>query len=283
MSERRIEKVFRGTETRDGAGVRLVRIFSNREAAALDPFLLFDVFGSTESADYLPGFPWHPHRGIETVTYMREGQVRHGDSLGNAGVIGPGDLQWMSAGSGIIHEEMPQLSTRGVAGFQLWVNLPRSEKMRDPEYRDAPAATVPVLKIEGGELRPFAGSYDGVEGPLVGIARDPAYFDVRLLPGATVRLPTPEGHTAFAYVYAGELGTAEGPVSFAAGSCLLFGPGEATALAAGPDGAGFVFAHAQPLGEPIAWGGPIVMNTREELETAFRELDEGTFLKARRG
>ena len=281
MSERMIAKVFRGTETRDGAGVRLIRVFSNREAALLDPFLLFDAFGSEDSADYLPGFPWHPHRGIETVTYMREGRVRHGDSLGNSGTIGPGDLQWMSAGSGIIHEEMPQLSPRGVSGFQLWVNLPAAEKMRAPEYRDAPASAVPAVPVEGGEVRPFAGSFAGTPGPLVGIARDPAYFDVSLKAGATLSLPTPTEHTAFAYVYAGELGTAGGAVSYAGGTCLLFGPGEAAVLSAGPDGASFVFAHAQPLRESIAWGGPIVMNTREELETAFRELDEGTFIKSR--
>ena len=281
MAERKVERVYRGTETWDGAGVRLLRVFSNREAQIMDPFLLFDAFGSTNSADYLAGFPRHPHRGIETVTFMREGRVRHGDSLGNSGEIGPGDLQWMSAGSGIIHEEMPQDSPKGVMGFQLWVNLPRAEKMRDPEYRDAPASSVPSVPVPGGEVRPIAGSFAGVSGPLAGIARDPAYFDVRLEANAVLSLPTPADHTAFAYVYEGELGAADGAVAYAPGSCLVFGPGEAAVLTAGPDAARFVFAHALPLKEPIAWGGPIVMNTRAELETAFRELEEGTFVKKR--
>lgn len=279
MSERSVDHVFRGVETWDGAGVRLLRVFSNREAKIMDPFLLFDAFGSTESADYLAGFPRHPHRGIETVTFMREGRVRHEDSLGNAGVIGPGDLQWMSAGSGIIHEEMPQLSPAGVLGFQLWVNLPAAEKMREPAYRDAPAASVPTVEVEGGEVRPIAGVFNGVAGPLVGIARDPAYLDVRLDAGASLSLATPYAHTTFAYIYQGELGLVDSAVSYAVGSCLVFGRGDSVALAAGPDGARFVFAHALPLGEPIAWGGPIVMNTREELETAFRELEEGTFIR----
>ncbi len=279
MGERKVERVLRGTLTRDGAGVKLLRVFSNREAAFMDPFLLFDAFGSDDPEDYLAGFPWHPHRGIETVTFMLKGRVAHGDSLGNSGTIGPGDLQWMSAGSGIIHQEMPQESEGGVHGFQLWVNLPRDEKMRDPAYRDAAAASIPSVPIEGGEIRPIAGSFAGVSGPLTGIARDPAYFDARLDAGATVLVPTPSDHTAFAYVYAGELGTVEDAVSHGPGSCLVFGPGDEAALAAGPDGARFVFAHALPLKEPIAWGGPIVMNTREELETAFRELDEGTFVR----
>lgn len=283
MSERSIERVLRGVQTKDGAGVRLSRVFSNREASFMDPFLLFDAFGSDDPEDYLPGFPWHPHRGIETVTFMREGRVAHGDSLGNSGVIGPGDLQWMSAGSGIIHQEMPQESPKGVHGFQLWVNLPRAEKMRDPAYRDAKAASIPSVIVTGGEIRPIAGSFDGVEGPLVGIARNPAYFDARLDAGAVVSIPTPADHTAFAYVYEGELGTVDGAVSYGPGSCLLFSLGDAAVLSAGPDGARFVFAHALPLKEPISWGGPIVMNTRDELEKAYEELDAGTFVKKRGG
>jgi len=283
MSERKIDRVLRGTPTRDGAGVKLLRVFSNREAALMDPFLLFDAFGSDDPADYIAGFPWHPHRGIETVTFMLKGRVAHGDSLGNSGAIGPGDLQWMSAGSGIIHQEMPQESEGGVHGFQLWVNLPRAEKMRDPAYRDAAAASIPSVQISGGEVRPIAGSFSGISGPLTGIARDPAYFDARLDAGASISSPTPAEHTAFAYVYSGELGTADAAVSYGPGSCLVFGSGDAAALIAGPDGARFVFAHALPLKESIAWGGPIVMNTREELEAAYAELDAGTFVKKRGG
>ncbi len=281
MAERTVARVLRGVQTRDGAGVKLLRVFSNREAEFMDPFLLFDAFGSDDPEDYLAGFPWHPHRGIETVTFMLEGTVAHGDSLGNAGTIGAGDLQWMSAGSGIVHQEMPQQSPEGVHGLQLWVNLPRAEKMRDPAYRDAAASSIPSVVVAGGEIRPIAGSFDGVAGPLIGISRDPAYFDARLEPGAAVSIPTPEDHTAFAYVYAGELGQSDGAVSYGPGTCLVFGPGDSAALAAGPDGARFVFAHALPLKEPIAWGGPIVMNTREELAEAYRELDQGTFVKKR--
>jgi len=281
MAERIVAKVIQGTETRDGAGVRLRRIFANRDTSLLDPFLLFDVFGSENAADYLAGFPMHPHRGMETVTFMLEGTVRHRDSLGNSGVIGAGDLQWMSAGSGIIHEEMPQKSPRGVKGFQLWVNLPKAEKMRDPAYLDAPRSAIPSVAIPGGEVRPIAGSFNGVSGPLKGIARDPAYFDVRLDGGATVSLPTPETQTTFAYVYEGALGVGKDTENHAAGCCLIFSPGSSVQLRSGSAGCRFVFARAEPLREPVAWGGPIVMNTQAELETAFRELDEGTFIKKR--
>lgn len=286
MTERKVARILPGVETRDGAGVRLRRMFSNRDVQALDPFLLFDVFGSQEAEDYIAGFPMHPHRGIETVTFMLEGRVMHRDSLGNAGTIGPGDLQWMSAGSGIIHEEMPQESPRGVRGLQLWVNLPKAEKMRDPAYRDAAEADIPSVAVPGGQVRPIAGSYNGITGPLKGIARDPAYFDARLEAGASVAFPGPATQTMFAYVYEGSLGMAaeaEGK-AYPAGTCLLFGPGDQASLKAGPEGARFVVARAEPLREPIAWGGPIVMNTQEELRQAFDELDRGTFIKpGRRG
>lgn len=291
MTERSVLRILPGIETQDGAGVRLRRVFSNRDVQALDPFLLFDVFGSDRVEDYIAGFPMHPHRGIETVTFMLDGTVRHRDSLGNNGVIGAGDLQWMSAGSGIIHEEMPQRSPNGVRGFQLWVNLPRAEKMRDPAYRDAARADIPTVTIPGGEVRPIAGSYQGVSGPLQGIARDPAYFDARLDAGATAVFPSPATQTMFAYVYEGSLvvagnakaGVAESgvprPSTYPAGTAILFGPGDRASLRAGPDGARFVIARAEPLREPIAWGGPIVMNTREELQEAFEELNRGTFMK----
>lgn len=282
MVERNVARAMLGTRTMDGAGVALTRIFSNREAVAFDPFLLFDAFGSDDPHEYLAGFPRHPHRGIETVTYMLAGRVRHGDSIGNSGVIGPGDLQWMSAGSGIIHEEMPQRSPHGVHGLQLWVNLPRAEKMRDPAYRDASATSVQVISIPGGEVRPLAGSFQGVSSPISGIARDPAYFDLHLVPNAEVELETPSTQTAFVYLYSGSLAGTGGGGPYSAGTCILYREGDLIRLRAGTSGCGLVFARAEPLHEPIAWGGPIVMNTQEELELAFEELERGTFVKAKR-
>ncbi|PKL08250.1 MAG: pirin family protein [Spirochaetae bacterium HGW-Spirochaetae-7] len=265
---------IRGRTAYDGAGVKLQRIFGHDEAARFDPFLLLDAFGSDDPADYLPGFPMHPHRGIETVTYLLEGSVRHGDSLGNGGVIGPGDLQWMSAGSGIIHEEMPQRSPRGVHGLQLWVNLARREKMRPPAYRGATAVEVPVVPTGSGEVRVLAGKWGEASGPVIGVARSPVYLDVTLFPGAAIELEAEPGRTAFQYILSGTLNSHD------AGTCVLLGDGDTARLEAGPEGARFIFVHAPPLGEPIAWGGPIVMNTREELAQAFHELDEGTFIKA---
>jgi redox-sensitive bicupin YhaK (pirin superfamily) len=274
MKEREIQRVLRGIATRDGAGVKLNRIFGFQDTEESDPFLLLDEFGSTRVEDYIKGFPWHPHRGIETVTYLIDGTVAHGDSLGNSGVIGPGDLQWMTAGSGIIHEEMPQESPGGVRGFQLWVNLAAAEKMCAPAYHGVLAAEVPVLALEGAELRVIAGDFGGVRGPIAGIARDPLYLDVALDAGASIRLPTKPGTTAFACLSRGSL------VGVTGGSCAFFGPGEVASLRAGPEGARFIFAAALPLREPVAWGGPIVMNTKAELEKAFEELEDGTFIKA---
>jgi redox-sensitive bicupin YhaK (pirin superfamily) len=221
---------------------------------------------------------------METVTYMLEGTVRHRDSLGNSGTIGKGDLQWMSAGSGIVHEEMPQRSPLGVKGLQLWVNLPRAEKMKDPEYRDAPAPSVPSVEVSGGTVKPLAGTFRDIAGPVSGVARDPAYFDIALRSGAVLDLETPPTQTCFAYVYSGELAPegAPGEIPVSSGSCVLFGPGDLVRLRAGSAGCSLVFARAEPLKEPIAWGGPIVMNTNEELEKAFDELDKGTFVKVRR-
>lgn len=279
MNARACARIFRGKPTSDGAGVKLNRVFAHGMTSDLDPFLLLDEFGSKDERDYVAGFPWHPHRGIETVTYLLDGSVAHGDSLGNSGTIGPGDLQWMTAGSGIIHEEMPRPSPGGVRGFQLWVNLAASEKMKPPAYRGVLAAEVPIVSVAGGELRALAGAYGGALGPVRGVSRSPLYFDVRLEPGARVELPAPAGLTAFAYVYAG---SAWAGAEARAGDCVLFGPGDGVEVSAGDAGASFIFAAATPLREPVAWGGPIVMNTREELETAFRQLDEGTFIGSRR-
>lgn len=290
MKHSDIKRVFRGTETRDGAGVKLRRIFGYRDAQELDPFLLLDSFGSRRREDYMAGFPRHPHRGIETVTYLLDGSMRHGDSLGNSGIIGPGDLQWMTAGSGIIHEEMPQESPGGIRGFQLWVNLAAAEKMCSPAYHGVLAAQVPVIQVEGGEIRLLAGHHEGIQGPVTGIARDPLYLDLRLGPGASFKTPPTTGLTAFAFVYEGSLALPDdeaatekslglAPEGYGEGSCLLFKERSCIEVTAGYDGASLIFAAAHPLHEPIAWRGPIVMNSEAELDLAWRELDEGTFVK----
>jgi quercetin 2,3-dioxygenase len=284
MGEREIVRVFGGLETMDGAGVRLIRLFGNREVKLFDPFLLLDLFGSEDPDQYLPGFPWHPHRGIETVTYMLEGTVRHGDSMGNSGFIGPGDVQWMTAGSGIVHEEMPQPSPKGIRGFQLWVNLPRAEKMRDPSYRGFSSPQIPSEPIAGGEVRAIAGSFGRAQGPVQGLARQPTYLDIRLGNEGSARLEAPSGETAFACLYEGSLESPALPSGATAGQlplCCLFGPGDRVKLKAGREGCSLVFARGEPIGESIAWRGPIVMNTEAELNLAFREYSQGTFVKVK--
>jgi hypothetical protein len=287
MSERGIAKAFDGIETMDGAGVRLLRLFGHREARLLDPFLLLDLFGSDDPELYLPGFPWHPHRGIETVTCMLAGTVRHGDSMGNSGFIGPGDLQWMTAGSGIVHEEMPQPSPLGIRGFQLWVNLPAAEKMRDPAYRGFTAAEIPVEKMGGGEVRVLAGKFGATKGAVRDLERDPVFLDIHLGEAGSAFLEAPRGTTAFACVYEGSLESPSAPGesvdggSFGTPRVLLFGEGDEIRLKASARGCSLIFACARPIGEPIAWGGPIVMNTQAELELAFKEYSEGRFIKKR--
>lgn len=273
---RRVYRVLRGTPAKDGAGVALRRVFGHREAEDLDPFLLLDDFGSEDPDDYLPGFPLHPHRGIETVTYLLAGRVDHRDSLGNGGSIGPLDMQWMSAGSGILHEEMPRLSPGGVRGLQLWVNLARAEKMKAPAYRAASAAAVPAVRGEGFLVRVLAGSFRGRAGALSGIAGDPEYLDVELEAGAELALEAPRSRTAVCYLVSGVLAN-----GYRAGDCLCYGrDADAVLLRAGDVPCRLVLACAEPLREPIAWGGPIVMNTEAEIETAFRELREGRFVES---
>ena len=280
MAIREPELTIYGQTTRDGAGVKLRRIFAGEEIAKrFDPFLLLDAFGSDDPADYLPGFPMHPHRGMETVTYLLKGSVRHGDSLGNGGIIGPGDLQWMSAGSGIIHEEMPQQSPEGVHGLQLWVNLPGREKMRDPAYRGVVATEVPVVPTGSGIVRVLAGEWGGARGPVIGVARSPVYLDVELQPEASILLDAPADRTAFCYILTGTGFVATAKQAHKAGSCTLLGGGDEARFTAGLEGCRFIFVHALPIKEPIAWGGPIVMNTRAELDLAFSELNKGTFIK----
>jgi quercetin 2,3-dioxygenase len=281
---RSITHRYPGVPTLEGAGVRLRRSFSNREIPLFDPFLLLDRFGSSNPADYLAGFPWHPHRGIETVTYVLDGRVEHGDTLGNSGVIGSGDVQWMNSGSGIIHQEMPQAGDGPMSGFQLWVNLPAREKMSVPAYRGLAAGEIPeVTTDEGHRAKVVAGTFGRVEGPVRGIPVDPTYLDFTVAPGAAFELPTRPGYTVFAHAIAGS-GIFEGedgrPIG--AGETVLFGPGGAVRGRASGAGLRFLFVAGRPLHEPVAWYGPIVMNTQDELVDAARELRDGAFIKHRR-
>ena len=283
-SPRSIVHRFPGVPTIEGAGVRLRRSFSNAEVPLFDPFLLLDRFGSSNPADYLAGFPWHPHRGIETVTYVLDGRVAHGDTLGNSGVIGSGDVQWMNSGSGIIHQEMPQRTEGAMSGFQLWVNLPAREKMSVPAYRGLSATDIPELETDAGDrIKVVAGRFGTVEGPVKGIPVDPTYLDVRVPPGGTFAHAPPAGHTVFAHAVdgAGEFdGTDTAPVS--SGETLLFGPGGPVRARAGDAGLRFLLVSGRPLHEPVAWYGPIVMNRNDELFLAMRELERGEFIKHRR-
>jgi len=283
-SVRSIVHRYPGVPTLEGAGVRLRRSFSNNEVPLFDPFLLLDRFGSSNPEDYLAGFPWHPHRGIETVTYVLDGRVAHGDTLGNSGVIGSGDVQWMNSGSGIIHQEMPQRTEGTMSGFQLSVNLPAKEKMSVPAYRGLAAGEIPEVSMDAGQkVKVVAGSFESVEGPVRGIPVDPTYLDVRLPPGESFEFAPQPGFTALAHTIEGA-GTFEGsdPKAVAAGETVLFGPGRAARARAADAGARFLFVSGRPLHEPVAWYGPIVMNRQEELVQAMRELQAGDFVKHRR-
>jgi redox-sensitive bicupin YhaK (pirin superfamily) len=278
---RSIALLLTGKPTTEGAGVRLSRIFGYPEVPRFDPFLLLDDFGSDNPDDYIAGFPWHPHRGIETVTYMLSGEVEHGDSLGNEGVIGAGDIQWMTAGSGIVHQEMPQRVDDHLRGFQLWTNLPAASKMMEPRYRDISAKSIPeVSPHEGLKIKVIAGEVVGVRGPVQDVVVDPEYLDVTLEPGADLQHPTTPGHTVFAYAIdgRGKVGP-NGSHQLARGQIALFADGDSVLARASDVPFRFLLVSGKPLGEPVAWSGPIVMNTREELATAFREYGDGTFIK----
>jgi quercetin 2,3-dioxygenase len=273
-----------GVPTVEGAGVRLRRSFSNNEVPLLDPFLLLDRFGSSNPEDYLAGFPWHPHRGIETVTYVLHGRVAHGDTLGNSGVIGSGDVQWMNSGSGIIHQEMPERTEGTMAGFQLWVNLPAKEKMSVPAYRGLSGSDIPEVTTDSGDrIKVVAGSFGRVEGPVRGIPVDPTYLDVQVPPDGAFSVPTRSGFTVFAHAIDGT-GVFDGTDTRAVepGETVLFGPGGPLRVRAGDAGVRFLLVSGRPLHEPVAWYGPIVMNRREELLEAMQELQSGRFVKHRR-
>ena len=277
---RSVALLLTGKPTMEGAGVRLNRVFGYPEVPKFDPFLLLDDFGSDNPDDYIAGFPWHPHRGIETVTYMVSGEVEHGDSLGNKGVIGSGDLQWMTAGSGIVHQEMPQRVEDRLRGFQLWINLPAAAKMMAPRYRDVPADTIPVVSPHDGiKIKVIAGNVVGVRGPVMDFVADPEYLDITLDPGADLEHPTIPDHTVFTYSIdgRGEVGPNAGH-TLERGQLALFTPGDSVQVKARDVPFRFLLVSGKPLGEPVAWSGPIVMNTREELAEAFRQYQDGTFI-----
>jgi quercetin 2,3-dioxygenase len=297
---RRIRKVVKSRATMEGAGVHLRRAIGFGDPQIYDPFLLLDDFRSDRPEDYLKGFPWHPHRGIETITYVLRGDVEHGDSLGNRGVISSGDVQWMTAGSGIIHNEMPKGDGAGsMHGFQLWANLPSSQKMMDPRYRGILSGDIPeVVTRDGVRIKIIAGTLEGVAGPVRDVVIDPEYLDVTVPPGATYTHPTRPGHTVFAYIIGGKgvfcsqmdpySYDAEGAAYFdmergpqiADGHLVLFDDGASMTVSAGEEHVRFLLISGRPLGEPIAWYGPIVMNTQEELRVAYEELQNGTFIKS---
>lgn len=297
MSLRPVKRLIRAKPTMEGAGVHLRRAFGFGETSDFDPFLLLDDFRNDVPRDYLAGFPWHPHRGIETITYVLAGSVEHGDSLGNKGAISAGDVQWMTAGSGIIHQEMPQGDEAGrMHGFQLWGNLPSSQKMTAPRYQEVEAADVPVVTDDDGtRVRVICGSFWGKSGLVDGIAADPVYLDVSIPPGKKKSVPVETTRHAFAYVFAGtgKFGNASSPSAVrtdAIGgeaapseeadnrSLVLFDRGDEVTVQAGEEGIRFLLVSGKPLAEPVAWRGPIVMNTQEQLEQAYRELRQGTFL-----
>ncbi len=301
MSVRPIRRLVKSKPTMEGAGVRLRRAFGFGTTSDFDPFLLLDDFRNDRPEDYLAGFPWHPHRGIETITYVLAGTVEHGDSMGNRGAISTGDVQWMTAGSGIIHQEMPKGDPDGrMHGFQLWANLPSSLKMTKPRYQEVKAADIPLVREDDGtRVRIVCGTYRSTKGPVDQVAAEPAYFDVEVPPGLRKTLLIETTRNAFAYVFAGEgkfcnasgpLAVPTEPAGWADASpsavaddrtLVLFDRGDEVTVQAGEKGIRFLLVSGKPLGEPVAWYGPIVMNTQEQLRQAFEELERGTFLKQR--
>ena len=278
---RGIKTVFKSKPTMEGAGVRLKRVFGYNETDLMDPFLLLDHFGSDNPDDYLKGFPWHPHRGIETITYMIEGKVKHEDSLGNTGTIETGDVQWMTAGSGIIHQEMPHRAEGLMMGFQLWANLPSSNKMMHPRYQDVKDSEIPEVETEtGAKVRIICGKIDGTCGPVTEIVTDPEYMDVIVPAGKEFKHSVKKGHTVFVYVFEGNGFFDENKEqNIESDYLVLFEDGDQIIAKAGEEQLRFLLVSGMPIGEPIAWYGPIVMNNREELDEAFREYREGTFIK----
>jgi len=302
MSLRPVKQIIQTKPTLEGAGVKLERAFGFGKTKEFDPFLLLDDFRNDNPRDYLAGFPWHPHRGIETITYVLAGSVEHGDSLGNKGTMGAGDVQWMTAGSGILHQEMPKGDTQGrMHGFQLWANLPAALKMTDPRYQDIPSSAIPeVTEDDGTTARIICGEFWGKRGPVEGVAADPNYVDISVPPGKRKRLKVETTRNAFAYVFAGsgtfrdasaprgvltekvgEAAEAEPVYDVQNHSLVLFDRGDEIVVQAGPEGIRFLLVSGKPIEEPVAWYGPIVMNTQDQLRNAMTELQDGTFIKRR--
>ena len=301
MSIRPVKRVAQARPHLEGAGVKLQRAFGFGDTTDFDPFLLFDDFRNENPNDYLAGFPWHPHRGIETITYVLAGNVEHGDSLGNRGSLGAGDVQWMTAGSGIMHQEMPKGDAQGrMHGFQLWANLPASLKMTAPRYQDVPAEAIPeIVDDDGTRVRVIVGDYWGKRGPVEGVAADPRYIDVSVPPRRRKRLAVEISRHAFAYVFAGsgtfrDASEPQGVLTDRVDgtdtlrrdevgnrSLVLFDRGDEVVVQAGDEGIRFLLVSGKPIEEPVAWYGPIVMNTEEQLRQAVAELRSGTFIKPR--
>ena len=283
---RKIQKVIRSKPTLEGAGVHLKRAFGFGDTQLFDPFLLFDDFRGDDPEQYIKGFPWHPHRGIETITYVLRGTVDHGDSMGNKGTIGPGDVQWMTAGSGIIHQEMPNGDPNGFMwGFQLWANLPASQKMMDPRYREVTHDQIPEVSLPGGvTIRLISGEVNGTEGPVRDVVIEPEYLDVMMPPNKEFTHAIPSGHTALAYVFGGEAYFTEDRNALVANEHLiLFDDGEQVTVATKESPVRFLLLSGNPIREPVAWYGPIVMNTQEELQIAIEEFRNGTFIRHGKG
>ena len=277
---RKIRRVVAGSNQVDGAGVKLVRVIGRADVEEFDPFLMLDAFDSRNPADYIKGFPWHPHRGIETVTYLLAGDIEHGDSLGNKGHILNGGCQWMTAGSGIIHQEMPQPAER-MLGLQLWLNLPRKNKWTQPQYRDITADRIPKVQEESGTVGVISGAYGNVQGVTQGDYVQALMLDVALNPGSGWRLPVDGATTLFIYIVEGGGFFDTLATQVESHRAVLFGEGDEFVVQAGPKSIRFLLFAGRPLREPIAWGGPIVMNTREELEQAFTDMDNGTFIRTK--
>ena len=299
MSIRPVKRIVEATPTIEGAGVKLRRAFGFGDTDETDPFLLFDDFRNERPADYIAGFPWHPHRGIETITYVLSGTVAHGDSLGNRGALGAGDVQWMTAGRGILHQEMPQGDAQGrMHGFQLWANLPSALKMTTPRYQDVSAPDIPeAVDDDGTRVRVVCGEFWGKRGPVDGVAAEPSYLDVWVPPGRLKTFPVEMRRNAFAYVFEGSgtfrdaspplgvLTDQPGPVEKVVRertgnrSLVMFDRGDEVRVQAGEEGIRFLLVSGQPIEEPVAWRGPIVMNTQQELRRAYEELQAGTFIQ----
>jgi len=275
----KIKKIFKAKPVLEGAGVHLHRAFGYQETSDFDPFLMLDDFRNDDPEKYLPGFPWHPHRGIETITYMLEGSAEHGDSIGNRGTIHRNEVQWMTAGSGIIHQEMPKPGSGGkMYGFQLWANLPASQKMIDPRYRDLTADLIPVVTTNNGSMvKIISGEFNGKKGPVKDIVIEPQFLDVSIPGNSELELPVERSHNCFIYAFEGQADIMSQRVGNR--QTVLFEHGESITIRSEKMGFRFLFLSGKPLREPVAWRGPIVMNTNEELRRAFRDLKDGTFIK----